>query len=134
MQATTPKYPATPKQIAFIATLQGERNLPVGVPENLSKKDASALISALVDMPKPKKDAAPALSLVEMAAQITGKPVPVEQIKPAATITIAFTAGELGAITGAFFVEEAEIGEHTTDGETAMAKITAALAAPKAGA
>lgn len=83
-------YPASEKQLALIQTLMAERTADAFVaaveaagldPQTfslfeLSKKPASALITALLDQPKAKAAPAPTASLLDMAKAIeTGTPV-----------------------------------------------------------
>lgn len=133
--STTPKYPATEKQVAFIQSLRDERNLEALTDEQvqlLGKKDASAMITDLMDTPIPAANAVPAPSLLELAQAIThgvsqSEAAPVQSADDE-QFTLTMTRGMLKAISGAFMVEDAEVGEHTPEGHAVLALVEQALA------
>jgi hypothetical protein len=65
MSVQTFTYPATVKQLAFLAKLAGERNMPV--PAVTSKREATQAIARLIDTPRPRA-AAPAVRAAAPAA------------------------------------------------------------------
>jgi hypothetical protein len=148
MQQTTPKYPSTGPQRELITTLRKERGLAVLTDEQLatlSKSEASAAISALMDMPKPQ---GPKPSLMDLAAKITGGEPVTGQIAEAVTggeedleadgpIGLAFNRPELSALRAALSIAICETDGTPMDHEL-HARIDAFLtgapkAAPKAG-
>lgn len=127
-QTKAPKYPATKKQVNFILTLCEERGMPVPPCEGMSKYQATQTIKGLLATPMVE---AP-VSLVDMAKAITHGAIDAEPVFQPLTVP-TFTVEELRAISGAFFVEEAEVGERSAAGDEALAKVTAFLAAVDAG-
>jgi organic radical activating enzyme len=74
---TTPTAnPATDKQIAFLTKLISDKGLDIKIPEEMTTKDASALIDEALEAPRKKKG----VSLVKKAPVSLIKKTPVQVV------------------------------------------------------
>jgi hypothetical protein len=107
MHATTQsKSSATQKQLALIATLQQERNLPVTDESSLTKIQASELITALMDLPKPEQSLLAMAQAIETGAPIQAPAAPAEDgdLESQPAIMLAFDREECKALRSAISV------------------------------